>query len=226
VEAASGRERDRVHHGEQREQCHARELSQRQRASRLLPHPRTRTGSDKRLAIARSMAAVRRRRRYYESVGGEAGIHAPSSWQRTIDGRGVFFLAGRGRSPRSSRICARPSGLGGNWQIGVSAQLFWPKFSHLRGRVGFTPPSGLPPIIGGILFFAPVYLVLLSFALIYFVTPFLSHITLVFYLLPLLNYSDFFSFIFRIRLQIDDCSTPMTLSTHSLHISTAGEVVS
>jgi hypothetical protein len=47
-------------------------------------------------------------------------------------------------------------------------------------------------LIGGILFFAPVYLVLLSFALIYFVTPFLPHITLVFYLLPLLNYSDFF----------------------------------
>jgi hypothetical protein len=50
----------------------------------------------------------------------------------------------RGRWPRSSRICARPSVFEGNWQIRVSAQLFWPKFSHLRGRVGFAPSSGSP----------------------------------------------------------------------------------
>jgi hypothetical protein len=67
----------------------------------------------------------------------------------------------------------------------------------------------MPFINRGILFFAPVYLVLLSFALIYFVTPFSPYISLVFYLLPLLNYSDFFPLVVRIRLQIDDCSTPI-----------------
>jgi hypothetical protein len=52
--------------------------------------------------------------------------------------------------------------------------------THIASQLGM--PRG--NILWGILFFAPVYLVLLSFALIYFVTYFLPHISLVFYLLP------------------------------------------
>jgi hypothetical protein len=57
--------------------------------------------------------------------------------------------------------------------------------------------------------FSPIYLVLLQLSLVYFDKFFLPHITLVFDFLPLLNYSNLFSFVLRIRLQLEDYHTPI-----------------